>query len=251
MVLHTVCKVSTIWLCVIWVQQHTHMHRAVTLAFALRTRVFYCCPRGSQGTQSVGGKKSIHNRTTVSRARKDDAAVCPGLQPWRTHWTDGGEHTTQASAHRHTTKQAVGTLTFCPGNGSGCSWRFWAPTAPYGQCVLMCVSKCVGGQKVRGRGLRMGVVEQWVGRWQLCPFHAANGSTAFIVITTTCFLHLNPQTCLCMIDKLRFSAVLKQRTQELHEYFIKQIRFKNEFILGTVQQKILTLKKWEKCEFNC
>lgn len=44
--------------------------------------------------------------------------------------------------HTHT-QQAVGTLTFCPGNGSGCFGRFWAPTAPYGQCVCVCVSVSV------------------------------------------------------------------------------------------------------------
>lgn len=91
---------------------------------------------------------------------------------------DTDTHNTCIHTHAHT-KQAVGTLTFCPGNGSGCFWRFWAPTAPYGQCVFVCVCECVRGQKVRGRGLRMGVGGQWAGRWQVCPYNAANSNLVY------------------------------------------------------------------------
>lgn len=135
--LHTVCKASTIWLCVIWVQQHTHMHRAVTLAFAPWTRVLDCCPCNSQGTQSVGNK-SIHNRTTVSRARKDDAAVCPGLQPWRTHRMDGGKHTTQASTHRHTLSRRWGPSPSALGMGPAAFDAFGRQLLHMGS-VCLCV----------------------------------------------------------------------------------------------------------------
>ena len=106
--------------------------------------VLCCCPCSSQGTQSVGTNTHTTTHAAARTDRKDDMAVCPGLEPLRTRWMDTHTHTHTHNTCIHThTKQAVGTLTFCPGNGSGCFGRFWAPTAPYGQCVFVCVCKCV------------------------------------------------------------------------------------------------------------
>lgn len=85
--------------------------------------------------RSLSGQTHTHNHThTCHREDRKDDTVCPGLEPLRTRWMDTR---TQIYTFTHT-QQAVGTLTFCPGNGSGCYGRFWAPTAPYGQCVFLC-----------------------------------------------------------------------------------------------------------------
>lgn len=139
----------------------THTHTQLVKWFThMRTRlhpwptlrgptVLCCCPRSSHGTQSVG--KNAHKWIRARATARTDSEDRQRGQTERTlrqsvRGSSPREHDgwTRTETHAFTrSKQATGTLTSCPGNGSGCFGRFWAPTAPYGQCVFVCVCKCV------------------------------------------------------------------------------------------------------------
>lgn len=81
---------------------------------------------------------------------------------------DGHRHNTRIHTHAHTTSERWGPSPSALGMGPAAFDAFGCQLLHMGSvCLCVCAHERVGGQKVRGRGLRMGVGERWAGRFVL------------------------------------------------------------------------------------
>lgn len=103
--------------------------------------VLCCCPCSSQGMQSVG---TITHTTTHAAARtdrKDDMAVCPGLEPSRTRWMDTHTHTQHMHSHTHTPSRLWGPSPSALGMGPAALGAFGRQLLHMGSvCLCVCAS---------------------------------------------------------------------------------------------------------------